>query len=44
MPQPGADLDLIWVFLYYIGASHGSIPKAHMNEHTLLNNVMTSLA
>jgi hypothetical protein len=34
--------DLIWVSLHLVGASHDYFLKIHMNEHTLLNNVMDS--
>ena len=41
MPHPSADSDLIQVSLHYVWASHvGYILMVHMNERTLLNNVM----
>ena len=34
--------DSIWVSLHLFGASHGYFLRIHMNEHTLLDNVMDS--
>ena len=33
-------IDCIVVLYYKVGAFHGYSCRAHMNEHTLLNNVM----
>ena len=41
MPQPCARRLGLGLNLYYVGASHGYILRAHMNEHTLLDNVMS---
>ena len=44
MPQPSVDSNLVRVSLHKVGTklgrSHGYILKAHMNERTLLNNIM----
>ena len=38
--QPSAISDIIWVFLHWIGASHGYILRTRINERAVLNNVI----